>query len=79
MDYLDILFYVTLGILLTYVVICLGTIVVSLLIDLGYYAIDLLKKDNSQHRWARYKHNTNQKSSSQEEAVRRVLDDDNPW
>ena len=60
MNYLDIMFYLVVGIFLTYVFICLTVVAVSWLIDLGYYVLNTFdkprkKKDiiiNEHTRWS---------------------------
>ena len=44
MNYADIMFYLALAILLTYLFICFTVIAVSWLIDLGYYVLNTFDK-----------------------------------
>ena len=44
MHYADIMFYLALAILLTYLFICFSVIAVSWLIDLGYYVLELFHR-----------------------------------
>jgi len=44
MYYADIMFYLALGILFTYIFICVTVVAISWLIDLGYYVITLFER-----------------------------------
>ena len=44
MNYADIMFYLALAILLTYIFICVTVVAVSWLIDLGYYVLNTFDK-----------------------------------
>jgi len=50
MYYADIMFYLALGILFTYIFICVTVVAISWLIDLGYYVITLFERSK---QWIR--------------------------